>query len=387
MDSLYIEYGRCSVNKHDESLCGDSCSLLREAGGKLTAVLSDGLGSGVKANILSTLTATILSTLMARRLPVDECIETVASTLPVCKQRKLAYSTFTVLQIEDLQARLVQFDNPQAILLRGGKLKPYSSSVHFIGEKEIHESNIMLQEGDMLVLMSDGVTNAGIGKLQPDGWPRQEVAAFLEQWYTPDVTPQRMAALLVDACQSLCLDSPDDDITALVFQVRQRRAVNVMIGPPARPEDDAKICRIFFSKEGLHLICGGSTAQVVGRYLGKTPAPLADTATDAVPACASMDGVDLVTEGIVTLQALTELAEKYAQDNRPSLDIHKGIDGVSRLGVFLFEQASDINIFFGQAVNLAHDGLDIGFSQKSALVKRLSQALTDMGKNVKVSLC
>ena len=237
----------------------------------------------------------------------------------------------------------------------------------------------------MLVLMSDGVTNAGIGKLQPDGWPRQEVAAFLEGW--ADCSAQRMAAQLVNACTSLCLESPDDDITAVVFHVRQRRAASVLIGPPARSEDDEKICRIFFSKEGAHVICGGSTAQMAARYLNQTVIPLPDTQTAEIPACASLEGVDLVTEGIVTLRALTELAERYALDNSLSLDIHKGQDGVARLARLLFEEVTDINLFFGQAVNHAHDLLDIDFSQKTALIKRLSQALTDMGKNVKISLC
>ena len=133
MENFFIESGHASVNKHDESLCGDSYYITKD-GGKLTVVLSDGLGSGVKANILSTLTSTILSTLMSRKLPVDECIETVASTLPMCRERKLAYSTFTMLQVESMQARLVQYDNPRAILLRNGKNVDYNTTVRFIGE-------------------------------------------------------------------------------------------------------------------------------------------------------------------------------------------------------------------------------------------------------------
>ena len=234
MESLFIESGHASINKHDESLCGDSYHITKD-GGKLTIVLSDGLGSGVKANILSTLTSTILSTLMSRKLPVDECIETVASTLPMCKERKLAYSTFTMAQIEGAQARLVQYDNPRAILLRNGKSVDYPTTVRFIGEKEIHESTLRLQENDLIVLMTDGITNAGVGKVMQDGWARKDVIECLERWYTPELSPQHLAAMLVNAALSLCLDSPDDDITALVCKVRARQAVNVIIGPPADP--------------------------------------------------------------------------------------------------------------------------------------------------------
>lgn len=386
MDDLYLSCAQCSACKHGEQLCGDSCSVVR-APGRLTAVLSDGLGSGVKANILSTLTAGILSTLMSRRLPVDECIETVATTLPVCRERRLAYSTFTVLQTEGRLAHLVQFDNPHAILLRGGKAVSYGTQVHFIGEKEIHESTLSLQEDDMLVFMSDGVTNAGIGKLQPGGWPRREVAAFLERLCAAGTTPQRAAAELVAACCALCLDSPDDDITAMAFALRRREAVNLMIGPPARREDDERICRIFFGKEGRHVVCGGSTAQMVSRWLNKPLVPLQDTAENGVPACAALEGADLVTEGVITLEQLAGLAPRFAENCQDSPRLHKGRDGVSQLAVMLFEQASDVNIFFGQAVNGAHTGLDIGFSRKNEHLKTLAQALERMGKTVKISLC
>ena len=378
MENFFIESGHASVNKHDESLCGDSYYITKD-GGKLTVVLSDGLGSGVKANILSTL--------MSRKLPVDECIETVASTLPMCRERKLAYSTFTMLQVESTQARLVQYDNPRAILLRNGKNVDYNTTVRFIGEKEIHESTLYPRENDLLVLMTDGITNAGIGKVMQDGWPRKDVIECLERWYTPELSPQHLAAMLVNAALSLCLDSPDDDITALVFKMRRRQAVNVIIGPPADPKDDERVLKLFFAKEGRHVVCGGTTAHTVSRYLNKPIVPIADSGTETVPAIAAIEGVDLVTEGVITLQQVADLAEKYASNNRISLSISEKTDGVSRLASLLFEQATDITIFHGQAVNHAHDSLDIDFDSKALLVKRLAKSLTEMGKNVKVSRC
>ena len=386
MENFFIESGHASVNKHDESLCGDSYYITKD-GGKLTVVLSDGLGSGVKANILSTLTSTILSTLMSRKLPVDECIETVASTLPMCRERKLAYSTFTMLQVESTQARLVQYDNPRAILLRNGKNVDYNTTVRFIGEKEIHESTLYPRENDLLVLMTDGITNAGIGKVMQDGWPRKDVIECLERWYTPELSPQHLAAMLVNAALSLCLDSPDDDITALVFKMRRRQAVNVIIGPPADPKDDERVLKLFFAKEGRHVVCGGTTAHTVSRYLNKPIVPIADSGTETVPAIAAIEGVDLVTEGVITLQQVADLAEKYASNNRISLSISEKTDGVSRLASLLFEQATDITIFHGQAVNHAHDSLEIDVDSNALLVKRLAKSLTEMGKNVKVSRC
>ena len=290
-------------------------------------------------------------------------------------------------QIEGAQARLVQYDNPRAILLRNGKSVDYPTTVRFIGEKEIHESTLRLQENDLIVLMTDGITNAGVGKVMQDGWARKDVIECLERWYTPELSPQHLAAMLVNAALSLCLDSPDDDITALVCKVRARQAVNVIIGPPADPKDDDRVLRLFFAKEGKHVVCGGTTAHTVSRFLGKPIIPVLESGTDTVPAIAQIAGVDLVTEGVITLQQVAELAEKYASDNRVSLSISEKTDGVSLLAELLFEQATDITIFQGQAVNEAHDSLDIGFDSKAMLIKRLTKSLTDMGKNVKVSRC
>ena len=368
MVDLFIESGHASINKHDETLCGDSYSI-KKNGEQLVAVLSDGLGSGVKANILSTLTANMLSTMMLNRLPIDECIETVASTLPMCRERKLAYSTFTLACFTDSTVRLVQYDNPDAVLLRNGKNYAYDTGIHFIGEKKICESTINLMENDMLVLMTDGITNAGIGKLSPGGWKREEVIAFLERWYTPDISPQNLAARLVEAGNVLCMDS------------------NVMIGPPADPKDDARVLKLFFAKEGSHICCGGSTAHMISRYLNKPIIPVEDSGTEKVPAIATIDGMDLVTEGIITLQQVADLAEQYVSDNRLSITINSGNDGVSLLCAYLFEQATDINFFFGKAENTANDDLDIGMDAKAIVINRLISSLREMGKNVKISRC
>ena len=386
IDNLCLEIGHISINKHSETICGDFFCFLKDRG-KATAVLSDGLGSGVKANILATLTSKILSTMLAHKLPIEECIDTVASTLPVCKVRKLAYATFTALQIEDSHAYLVQYDNPGAILLRNGKNVKYSTNVRFVGEKEIHETRLNLQKDDVLVLMTDGVTNVGVGKLMPEGWKREEIIQFLETWYDPKLSPQRLAALVGEACLQLGLDSLEDDTTVVALKLRERQAVNVIIGPPENKEEDNKILRMFFAKTGIHIVCGGTTANTVSQYLKKPVIPLLETGNDIVPAIAAIDGVDLVTEGVITLQKLVELGELYLKDNMLSLEIRNKTDGVSLLADYLFEQATDVNIFFGTAVNHAHDNLEIDFNTKMSLVKRLETLLEQMDKNVKLSLC
>lgn len=389
MKNTTVESGFVSICKHNESICGDF-SIIERQGENTTAVLSDGLGSGVKANILATLSAKILSTLTMSNMSIEECVHTVAATLPVCKVRHLAYATFSMLRINGRdEAYLAQFDNPTAILLRDGKSIDYDRTCKIISGKEVYESSLKLQLGDMLILITDGVTAAGIGKTMTDGWGRDNVVKFVEEWYTPDISPQRMASILIEACQDLYLGSPDDDTTALIFQLRERRVANIMIGPPEHKEDDNRILRLFFAKQGMHIVCGGTTAKTVSAFLNKPILPTEDMGSPEVPPTAHIDGVDLVTEGVITLGKVLELAKLHTSGKLVPGELKEKTDGASRIAKMLFEDATDINFFAGQAINPAHQegGMGIDFHAKLGLIKALEEELVKMGKYVKISMC
>ena len=269
MNRLFMESGFVSLNKQGEDLCGDFFTTVADEDAT-TFVLSDGMGSGVKANILATLTAKILATMTANHLSIRESVYTIAQTLPVCSVRKLAYSTFTLMQVlPDWQVYLAQYDNPQAILLRQGKSVDYPAEHLTVGDKDILESRFRLQSGDVFVLMSDGVTHAGLGNLLPEGWQRQGVLEFLEEIYDPSLSAKALATQIADACRDLYLERIDDDVTVAVFRMRPRQTVNLLAGPPRDRADDEAFLGRFFSSEGAHIICGGSTAQMASRYLGR----------------------------------------------------------------------------------------------------------------------
>jgi len=385
-----MECGFVSLNKYCEKICGDYYTMVKKKNAT-TIVLSDGLGSGIKANILATLTAKILSTMMAENMSIEDSVYTVAKTLPLCKVRNLAYSTFTIFQLGhfDNNAYLAQFDNPNAILMRDGKNYPYLSTCKIINEKEIYESNIKLRIGDMLILLTDGVTSAGLGRVTINGWQREEVIKFIERWYTPTMSPQRMASAISDACMDLSLDNPQDDCTVAVFKIRKRQVVNLIIGPPEKIEEDKMILKLFFSKFGKKVVCGGSTSKMVSKYLNK-PIEIINTSGDEeIPAMASIEGVDLVTEGVITLSKVVELGRKYVKNTTISLDLEHKADGASLLAKMLFEEATDINFFVGKAINPGHeiDGLKINSSLKKNFIRELESLLIKMDKKVKISLC
>ena len=262
MDKLCTDTGYVSLNKKGEQLCGDRVEIIARSDNSLTLVLADGLGSGVKANILSTLTSKILSTMIENGMPIEECVDTIVKTLPVCSVRKVAYSTFTIIHVEDnTTATLIQFDNPNVILLRGGKHWDYPTTSRVIEGKTILESKFPLQLNDMMIAMSDGAIWAGVGQSMNFGWQRDNVVEFAERMYEDTLSAKMMAALIVDECNRLYAGEPGDDTTVAAVRVRERKPVNLMIGPPADPADVGKMMALFFAKEGRKIVCGGTTSK------------------------------------------------------------------------------------------------------------------------------
>lgn len=380
------DIGVVSKCKNGESLCGDQC-VVEHAGNSTTVILSDGLGSGVKANILSTLTSTMLTTMLQGNVPLDECVTTVAETLPMCRERKLAYATFTILMTEGDTVRLVQYDNPSAIFLKNGAVKRYNYSAHFIQEKELHESRLSFDTGDMLILFSDGVTEAGRGVTTGAGWEMPAIEDFVTRNYNPDISAQRMAAKIMSCVQSLDLDTMEDDATVVVAKLRSRCPVNVMVGPPENKNDDLSTMRLFFAKEGKHVVCGGTTAKAVSEYLGARVRTLPGSGTETVPPMSEIQGVDLVTEGVVTINAVLQIIKNYQKDGMYSLELVGKKDGASKLAEMLLEDATEINILFGNAINFAQQSGEFSFEKKFQLIQEIRDSLRMAGKKVKMSIC
>ena len=380
-----VGFGSVSLNKKKEKICGDYYTVITDPESEQTVlVLSDGLGSGVKANILATLTAKMLSIMIAKKMDIRTAVKAVADTLPVCSVRNLAYATFTVLVAEGNEICLLQYDNPDAILLRDGKSMDYYRDILMFGEKEVHQSYFQFKEGDMLILMSDGVTNAGMGKTTYGGWGREEVEEFCEQHYREGMSAQEMSSAIANAGWDLNLEETDDDLTVLTLAGVKKKAVNIMVGPPADREDDRSYFETFFQKEGMRVVCGGTTAKLVADYLHTKVIGLPDSGTEEVPAMSEIKGIDLVTEGLLTLQKLAEYYEDFREDRLYYNRIIRKKDGAAELFRVLFAQATEINFFFGNALNENYTALHIDREKKKNLALELIEDLKAEGKNVKI---
>lgn len=388
MNNLCADIGCKSINHIGEQLCGDHVDIVEQGDNSTVIVLADGLGSGVKASILSTLTSKIISTMMAQGLSLEECVSTIAATLPICSVRGVAYSTFTIIHIIDNSTvELIQYDNPQIIMLRDCEIYDYPVSEVIIGGKKILKSNIKLRENDIFIAMSDGCPHAGIGTAFNFGWKRDDIAEFIRSVAHVGFTAKTLSTMLIDECNKLYGGKPGDDATACVIRIRKREPMNILFGPPSHRDDCDRMMSLFFSKEGKHIICGGTTSSIAAKYLGKEVKTTLKFERSDVPPIAYIDGVDLVTEGVITINKVLEYAKDALGDNEEYAHWSVSQDGASLICRMLFEEATDINFYVGRAINPAHQNPDlpINFNIKMNLVQELTECLRKMGKRIKVS--
>ena len=356
------------------------------ADGWTTVVLADGLGSGVKANILSTLTSKILCTMVSGGADMEDCVGTIIQTLPVCKERGVAYSTFSVIHVDNYgRGHLFEFDNPEAIWYHRGHTCDFPREEMDICGKKVFHTPLELESGDMVFVMSDGTIHAGIGQILNFGWQRKEIMEHLDSNIDAHMSARAAACLLASACNDLYLDRPGDDTTVAAIRVRPRMEVHIMVGPPVDKDKDAVYVQRFMEGANKRIVCGGTTSQVVARCLGRELKTSFDFPDHEVPPIGFIDGIDLVTEGVITMRRLLALSEKYVSVKDLTPKTYSKKDGGSLLANIIFEEATHVVFFVGQNVNAAHQGLDIDITMKLKLVERLAENLRRMGKEVTVN--
>ncbi len=387
--SFFIETSWGSMNKDGEELCGDKVEIIRHEDDSALLVLSDGLGSGVKANILASLTSKIIATMVSAGAAMNDVVETIASTLPVCRVREVAYSTFTMMQVNaDGGAYLVEFDNPSLILLRQGRHTYIPWEERTICGKRVREARMQLELGDIAVTFSDGVIHAGVGMLLNLGWQHEEVVSFLEERHTSEDTAADVQHRLLTQCSDLYQGHNGDDTTVAVLRVCEPRPCCVMVGPPVHPEDDEDVVNDLLSCPGIKVICGGTTSQIVSKRLGAELEIDLDYISPEIPPIAHMKGIDLVTEGVVTLGKTLEILERYAA-TRDMAILQEKRDGAYLLAETLASKCTSVRFIVGRALNPAHQNPDmpISLSIKLRLVKDIAKCLSSMGKRTQLRYC
>ena len=380
-----IDVSWSSLNKHNEELCGDKVEILYTPD-SVVMILADGMGSGVKANILATLTSKILRTMFREGASIDLAVETIVKTLPICSERQVAYSTFSILQVSyDGNAYLVEFDNPSCIFIRDKKIQNYAYEERMMEGKKIREYRFKAQIGDSFVLMSDGVVWAGTGEIMNYNWTWDEMAEYSLTCANQTRSASRMAAMLSDMCNELYGRHPGDDTTVAVMKIEERQMVNIFTGPPKNKEDDEYVVRSFMEAKGTKVVAGGTSSDIAARVLDEPITTNAD-GTGTIPPTSNIKGIDLVLEGVVTLSRVLALLKQYARGDL-TVEFFFELDadnGASRLARLLIEDCTDIHMFVGTAINNAYLDKDVPFeySMRMSLVKDLQKVAESIGKKV-----
>ena len=377
-----------SFNKNREELCGDKVEVLKTEDSSII-ILADGMGSGVKANILATLTSKILGTMFREGAEIDACVETIGRTLPICKEREVAYATFSILQIfRDGEAYLVEYDNPKCVFIRNKEIINYPYQERVIEGKKIREYRFHVELNDCFVLMSDGAIWAGEEETMNYNWEWDDMAAYTLKCTNETLSAARLAAMLSQVCYDLYGQKPGDDTTVAVTRVIRRQVVNIFTGPPSRKEDDERVVHDFMKQEGKKVICGGTSANVASRVLKREIVTLVKHADPKIPPMATMEGLDLVTEGVLTIGSALDLLHRYENDefDEAFFDALDAENGAAKLARLLIEECTDLNLFVGRALNPAHQNSNLPFdlSVRMNLVEQLKDCAERMGKHVTV---
>lgn len=378
----FIDISHYSLNKKGEELCGDKIEIYNSQD-KSIIVLADGLGSGVKANILATLTTKIAITMLKEGSSIDETIDTIMNTLPVCQIRKIAYSTFGIIIVDkDLNCSVIEYDNPPIFYIRNKEIKHIYKKTLLYGDKKVNFSSFKLEEGDFITLVSDGVIHAGVGNFLNHGWQWNHVADFLKRQSL--ISSDHITRRLIDTCNQLYAREPGDDTSAVTLKVRKPIVTNVFSGPPESPLFDKFFVDEFMKLGGRKIVCGGTTANIFSRELDEELITTLDYVDPKIPPIASLKGIDLVTEGVLTLKAVCDIF-KRSKINCDEFDLSKE-DGASKLYKIFVDESTHINFWIGKAVNPAHQNPDFPeeLSIKMNIIKEIMDQLKLINKNVSI---
>jgi hypothetical protein len=429
-DNLFIEVGHFCCKKHGQGAEGDVFLSRKTEDGRIISVLSDGLGSGIKAGVLATLTATMAAKFVAEDMPPRKAARIIMKTLPVCKERGISYATFTLVDIDSQnQVKIIEYDNPAYLLFRQAKepvlLEPLKRDLEvrrpgtrsrrsvpdrntsaaavtlpqlvtmgtstpatstlphsvskatstLLSRAVMHYSAFEAKPGDRLLFFSDGVAQSGMGsRLYPLGWGIPRIQAYVMQLLqeSPDMSARKLAQTIVREAESHDAYQAKDDITCAVIYFRKPRRLLLMTGPSIDPDRDKEMAQIFRDFQGARVLCGGTTASIVARELGRSIKVNLKNIDPAIPPASVMEGADLVTEGIITLGRVAELLESPASTERYR------VNPATQLTELLLN-SDCIEFVVGTKINEAHQDptMPVELEIRRNIIKRIAGLLEE----------
>jgi len=379
----FIEVDYYQNCKHSERIAGDVFLLSRDKDeGRIVCTLSDGLGSGVKANVLATLTASMGQKFTTSKMDIVQSAHVIMKTLPICRERKISYSTFTMVDIEPSgKTGIIEYDNPQFILVREGRvIKPECRIIplenRFPGRSEhLKHTQLTLHDEDRLIFFSDGVSQSGIGTAaMPLGWRTPEIEKFIlnEINKKKTISATELSRIIVGRALLNDIQKAKDDITCAVVYPRNPRKLLILSGPPIDRKNDDLLFRKYQDFTGTKIICGGTTAQIIAERLDKPIETNLRERTADIPPTSIMEGADLVTEGILTLSKTAELIENKDSWNAMKQNAAKRI-------ITMLMNSDEVHFIIGTKINEAHQdpSIPVEISLRRTIINRIKKTLEE----------
>ncbi len=380
-DNFFIEVSCQQKNYDGERICGDVFISQRVQGEDRTiVVLSDGMGHGVKANVLATLTSTMALNFTKEHKDIHTIADIIMNTLPVCSVRKMSYSTFTIVDIEhngDIQ--ILEYDNPECFVMRGtSQLDIEWQCVILNSEKntgkELKYCTFTPQKEDRIVLWSDGVIQSGMGsKDYPFGWG-DEARNFVVRMVKsePDISARKLSSKVVNMAGVNDGYHPKDDTTCATIYFREPRKLLICTGPPYEKENDSKLAKLFSEFKGKKIISGATTVDIIARELKLDITDTFEFNDPDLPPVSQMEGADLVTEGILTLSKVNEMLSRFNEST------NLGTGPADQI-IKLILESDEIDFIVGTCINTAHQdpNLPVELEIRRTVVKRMAQILQD----------
>lgn len=380
--SFYIEVASNQRNYGEERICGDvfiSRKIKEE--NRTIAVLSDGMGHGVKANVLATLTATMAVNFTMEHKAVERIADIIMNTLPVCSERHMSYSTFTIVDVEhDGMITILEYDNPQTIILRDNKpFDPGWTCMIMQSEKNAGKEILSCQfrplKEDRIIFCSDGIAQSGLGTDKyPLGWGREHIQEYAVNLVnnSPKISASKLALKMVNMAHRNDGYNSRDDTSCACIYFREPRKLLIVTGPPYEKENDTELGEAVRSFKGKKVVCGATTADIISRELNaKIENSLVFEDPD-LPPVSHMDGIDLVTEGILTITKVTRILKEFSPSHSP------GKGPADRI-VKLVQQSDEILFIVGTRINIAHQdpNLPVELEMRRTVVKRMARLLEE----------
>ena len=381
----HAEVGHFQMNHEGEKICGDVFLSKRiPEENRVLCVLSDGMGHGVRANVLATLTATISLNFSLEHKNANALAGIIMKALPVCSERKISYSTYTIIDIsiECDTVSILEYDNPQTLIFRGNRIyEPQWTNVKYEGNVKdkrlvnLRRCSFVPQIEDRIVFCSDGITQSGLGNGIAMGWGRNELKKFVREIVekTPTISAAGLAERVVRRAAANDLYTPKDDLTCGVVYFRQPRKAILCTGPPFNPEKDNEFANIVKNFSGKKIISGATTTEIIARELGR-PVTIEERTDPALPPSSKMKGIDIVTEGVLTLSKTTYMLNNL--NINANMQFGKGpADQICKLLL----DTDEIYILVGTKINESHHdpSLPVEIEIRKVLIQRLTKVLSE----------